>query len=133
MLTTSISKRRLLFLTGCSTLLLPTLVGFVSAYAADTSSAKIDSFQGPSHVHKRASPNTQKTTHTLIIYYDANTNVNALITTAASYGASVVYRLKIMHAIVAKVPDRSIDETIEKLQHEPGVLSVQRDRIEHLD
>jgi|GEM_PF-4302889 len=133
MLTTYISKRRLLFLTGCSTLLLPTLMGYVSAYASDTSPSNIASFQGLNHAHERASPNTQKATHTLIIYYDANTRVNTLIATAASYGASLVYRLKIMHAIVVKVPEESITKTIEKLQHETGVLSVQRDRIEHLD
>lgn len=127
------TKRISLLLPCCLALLLPTLMNCVSAYALDTSSSNIASFQRPDHVPKTAAPSTQKTPYTLIIYYDANTNVNALITTAASYGASVVYRLKIMHAIVVKVPDRSIDETIEKLQHEPGVLSVQRDRIEHLD
>jgi hypothetical protein len=73
-------------------------------------------------------------THNLIIYYDAATGKAELLKAVETYGASILYDYQNFSAIAISIPkDKDITKAIAFFQKIKGVISVERDRVYHLD
>lgn len=71
---------------------------------------------------------------TLIIYYDASIGSKPLLKAAKKIGAEVIYQYTFIKGIAVRKPDNmTLDETKAYFERVKGTLSVQYDRIYHLD
>lgn len=73
---------------------------------------------------------------TLIIWYDAShkSNKRRLMKAVRAYKATLLYDYRIFNGIAIKIPDGGdIQDAINYFKNVKGVLSVNRDRIMHLD
>ena len=70
---------------------------------------------------------------TLIISYDTEVGTAALDKAIDDYGAEVIYRYNIINAVAIRIPDgKDIHDAIDHFGRVPGVLAVNRDRINYL-
>jgi hypothetical protein len=70
----------------------------------------------------------------LIVYFDARTGSGQLLKAARKYGSEIIYKYNIINAVALKVPQNKTDEeAIAYFSKVKGVVSVERDRIYHLD
>lgn len=71
---------------------------------------------------------------TLIVFYDATIGKKSLLSAAKKMKCEIIYDYKIVNAVALRIADGdNINSVAEKLKKVDGVLSVQRDRIMHLD
>lgn len=72
--------------------------------------------------------------HTLIIYYDKGVGCDSILHRAREMHSETLYRYNIITAVALSVPDTmDIHHAISQFRKVKGVLSVERDRILHLD
>jgi hypothetical protein len=78
--------------------------------------------------------NEQYTPSTLIISYGERKDTTALYKAVKKYGASFIYKYNNFNAIAISIPkEKNIGDAIIYFKKIKGVLSVDRDRIYHLD
>lgn len=71
--------------------------------------------------------------HVLIIFYDEKTGSESLLKAAKKYGSEIIYQYRTMHGVALRVPEKKdIHEAMNYYKKVKGVLSVSRDRINHL-
>lgn len=71
---------------------------------------------------------------TLIVFYDATIGKQSLLRAAKKMKCDVIYDYNIVNAVALRIAEgENINEVAEKLKKVKGVVSVQRDRIMHLD
>lgn len=72
--------------------------------------------------------------HVLIIMYDSAVGSKPLLEAAQKMKCEVIYQYNIIKGVALRVPDKvKIEEAIKQFEQVKGVLSVERDRIMHLD
>ena len=72
--------------------------------------------------------------HSLMISYDVSIGKDALIAAIEEYGATIIYDYNNFNFVAIRIPDgKFIGEAIEFFKNVDGVISVQKERIYHLD
>jgi hypothetical protein len=102
---------------------------------ADTVASKQSLVKSDTIAKRIIRPHTgEYNSHTLIIFYDVQIGNKALLKAVQSYGAKILYQYKNFNGIAISIPDnKTLDESITYFQKVKGVLSVNKDRIYHLD
>lgn len=71
---------------------------------------------------------------TLIVYYDGQTGSTPLLSAIRKMRGEVIYKYQNFNAVAFRIPDNAeIESVMKSIRKVKGVLSVQRDRIMHLD
>ena len=87
----------------------------------------------PSDYLAKAAFDEEYSPHTLIIMYDTEVGKVPLSDAVKSYGAEIIYDYSIIPGMAIRIPDGSdIHKAIAYFREVKGVVSVERDRINHL-
>lgn len=75
--------------------------------------------------------------NSLIIFYDSETGSSYLLDATRKFGAKIIYEYKNFNGIAITLPEgkggKNINDSISYFSKVKGVISVERDRIYHLD
>jgi hypothetical protein len=87
-----------------------------------------DTIPADEHTSEQFSPKT------LIIFFAGRKSKTRLLKAVKRYKAKVIYQYRMMNGMAIAIPDgKTLDESITYFEHVKGVISVQKDRICHLD
>lgn len=104
-----------------------TVVSVALLTACSTTKTVVDGATGAVGAEEAVSGN-------LIVYYSPEVGNSDLLAAAERYGSKVIYVYRNFNGIAVSVPPgKSVDEAIKYYESVPGVLSVTRDRVLHLD
>lgn len=79
-------------------------------------------------------PSEQFSPKTLIIFFAGRKSKSRLLKAVKQYKAKVIYQYRMMNGMAISIPEgKTLDESITYFEHIKGVVSVQKDRICHLD
>lgn len=81
-----------------------------------------------------AAPAAEYSPSTLIVFYDAKVGSAPLLSAIEKMCGEVLYKYSNFNAVAFKIPDNAeINSVMKSVRKVKGVLSVERDRIMHLD
>lgn len=120
---------------------LAVLAGCSTMSRTEKQLARVDSFDAPDIPSPGSIPperpresGLEFSSDVLVISYDIQIGKEPLKKAIRKYGAEIIYDYRIVNAIAIRVPDPSkIQDAVTHFEKVKGVMSVSRDRVNHLD